>query len=149
MSSSQARNSRRLNDSAYRSAERVLGEQQPDFVQHAVHFLVREVADGLAGEFWDQMVGNRKTMGEAGRKRANRFYRENPRRAEFVTQKWPQFIITARQTLVLLLGKPGFDERAKADIYDALLLDSTFNPRKLSREAQAAWEIEQAKRNKP
>lgn len=125
-------------------------EPQPDFVKSAVHFMIKEVAQGLAAEFWDQMVTSRKRMGPDAARAANAFYKTWPRQRQFVHQKWTEFIITARQTLVLLLGKPGFDEKAKQDIHAALLLDGTINPRKLSPQAaQAAYlEDQKAKRQR-
>lgn len=108
-----------------------------------VHKVIAEVAKGLAGEFWEQMATGarpRSNLRAKTRNMANKFYRRWPNRETFVALNWSgdDFISAARQSLVLLLGKPGFSEVAKAEIKEALELDGLINPKALSAEAAAA-----------
>lgn len=113
----------------------------PVHAKGVVHKQIAEVAKGLAGEFWEQMATGSKGRGGLSLKSArgaNRFYKQNPDREAFVTFSWPKFVDTARQSMVLLLTKPGFPDLAKMDVREALLLDGTINPKRMSPEAAEA-----------
>jgi hypothetical protein len=117
---------------------------QPDVGRKFVHHLLADVAKGIAAEFWDQMCSGAKTRGRIHpdtQRRANEFRKTWPDQTAYAELQWPKFVDSARVSLAMLLGKPGFSEVAKAEIKEALDLDALANPRKLSPEAAAAQEL--------
>lgn len=79
-----------------------------------VHFLIRKTARELAGAFYEfQAV------------RSERFYKLHKNVDDFIKNEWPNFVLTAKQVLTECLTKGALTEIEKADIYDALIADST------------------------
>jgi len=117
---------------------------QPDVGRHFTHHAIAKAARGIAGEFWEQMATGQKYRGKLhpnARKAANDFYKAWPDQDLFVEARWHEFIDTARGAMTALLGRKDLSEQVKADIHDALRLDTLVNPRKLSPEAALAQTI--------
>ena len=117
---------------------------QPDVGRHFTHHVLADAARGIAGEFYEQMATGQKYRGKLhpkARKAANDFYKAWPDQKLFVEARWQEFIDTARSALAAMLGRPDLSETVKADIHEALRLDSLVNPRKLSPEAALAASI--------
>lgn len=112
--------------------------------QHFTHKLIGETAKDLAGEFWEQMATGAKVRRGKGTlatyNAANAFYRAWPDQLLFVDARWYEFIDCARGALVAVLGNPAslLSQAQKDEIAEALLLDGTVNPKKLTPEAEAA-----------
>lgn len=123
-----------------------IAERAP-YGQHFTHEVIADVAKGIAGEFWEQMATGAKVRRGKGTlatfNAANRFWKAWPDAEVFVGARWHEFIEPARGALTLMLGNPNSrltpDEKDK--VFEALRLDGLVNPRKLSREAEAAAEI--------
>lgn len=105
-----------------------------------VHHLIADTAKGLAAEFWEQMATGRKdsVYTQKARNQANQFYRTWPSQKAFVFRRWDHFINAARSSLTLLLESKTLPQMAKDDIAEALLLDGTVNPKRMSPQAAVA-----------
>lgn len=82
-----------------------------------VHKTVKAIARELAGTYYEFAASN----GRHG----NTFYMEFPNQGRFIAKQWRNFIVTAREIMVQMLGNPALQESYKQEIYHALLLDST------------------------
>ena len=79
-----------------------------------VHFLIRKTAKELAGAFYEfQAVKNEK------------FYKLHANVNDFIESEWKNFVLVAKQVLTQCLTSGSLTETEKADIYDALIADST------------------------
>lgn len=82
-----------------------------------VHVLVKKTAQEMAGAFyeWQATTGKRK----------NEFFASYPDLNAFIKRDWPNFVRAAKECLVEQLKDPSVSEMEKADIYEALLNDSS------------------------
>jgi len=74
------------------------------------HALVRKTAIEFAQALYEALATN------------NKWYAANKDRAAFVNSRWPLLLPKARATLAEMLKRP-IDERLKAEIREALILD--------------------------
>lgn len=79
-----------------------------------VHWRVKQCAEEMAGAFYELRAS-----------RDDRFYREWPSVKDFIRKNWRNFVVTARQVLTSMLTKPHMSDKAKSEIYDALINDSS------------------------
>lgn len=82
-----------------------------------VHWMVKKVSKELAGTFYEWQATH--TV------RANEFFAAYPSLDAFVRRDWPNFVRAAKECLTDQLKDPAVSEMEKADIYEALLNDST------------------------
>lgn len=82
-----------------------------------VHFLIKDVAQALAGAYYE--------LAASTGKHCNEFYKAYPNQKRFIRKEWPSFIHYARQTLVQQLMDQSLSDAQKMDISDALCLDAT------------------------
>lgn len=76
------------------------------------HKLVAQVAREMAGAVYDEAAVN------------NEWYALNPSRKRFVRNVAPDLVMEARKVLAEMLGRNDTNEREKAEIYEALMMDS-------------------------
>lgn len=85
-----------------------------------VHKQIAATAKGLAAEHWERLSSN------------NAFHRRWPKVEPYVAHNWRHYIDMTRQVMAAMLGSPKYDEKMKAEISEALLLDATVNPKKMA-----------------
>jgi hypothetical protein len=86
------------------------------------HKLVAKVAQEAAGELYERLMGENLFFEEW--KRQNPGLSPKALESRFISKNWGRCIGIARATLALLLRSP-LDSKAKEDIMEALVLDST------------------------
>lgn len=79
-----------------------------------VHFLIRKTAKELAGAYYE-LAASRNEL----------FYKQNGNVDAFIRENWANFVLVSKQVLTTLLTNGRLTEIEKADIYDALIADST------------------------
>lgn len=82
-----------------------------------VHWLIKDVAQSLAGAYYE--------LAASTGKHCNEFYKAFPNQKKFIRKEWPRFIHYARQTMVQQLMDGSLSDAQKLDISDALCLDAT------------------------
>lgn len=93
--------------------------------QKQCHWRIAKVAKEIAACEYEQMAKD------------NAFFAQWPKRRAFIQINWGLYIDPAREALTGLLHQPDFPAAAKEEIYEALMLDGTFNPRVFTSLAQA------------
>jgi hypothetical protein len=78
-----------------------------------VHVLIQKTAKEIAGAYYEIAAG-----------RDNQFYREWPNQNVFIRRNWKNFIMETRRILASMLGRAGYPEVLKNEIFEALMLDS-------------------------
>jgi hypothetical protein len=86
------------------------------------HKLVRDVAQAIAGELYEIVMGDNDVRAEW--KKQNPNLNECALVARFVAKNWGNMIPQARATMALILRDPS-QSALHADIYEALCLDAT------------------------
>jgi hypothetical protein len=80
----------------------------------AVHRLIASTAMSMAAELYDTMAQD------------DEWYKQHRSQKKFVRTQWPKLINDARTTLGgMLHANSGMSEMAKAEIYEALVLDAS------------------------
>lgn len=85
--------------------------------QRMVHYLVKKTAQELAGAFYEWQAGQKRY--------GNDFYKLYPNVEKFMDRDWKNFVRAAKECLTKQLADPFVSEIEKADIYEALINDST------------------------
>jgi hypothetical protein len=93
--------------------------------QSKCHWRIAKVAKEIAHIRYDAYASD------------NAFFAMYPNEARFVQKFWGVYIDIARDLLANLLTDPMIGDAEKEQIYDALLLDGTVNPRALTSIEQA------------
>ena len=73
-----------------------------------VPVLIRKTAEEIAGCFYEE-------------NRSERFRKETGSQKQFIRQHWKDHISATIQCMAQLLSQPGFDEREKERIHDAIV----------------------------
>ena len=89
--------------------------------QRLVHKLVKKTAQELAGAFYENAA------------HSNGFFRAWPSQKQFILSEWPKFVETTKKVFAQMLGGNTISEAEKAEIYEAMLADSTlpYSPKEI------------------
>lgn len=100
--------------------------------QHC-HLMVRQIAIEMAGELYDELMGNNEQYAEWKAMTPGR--NATSREIMFIEAKWPELIEDARATMATML-RSDLPDDLKQTIFHALLADNELKVHRMARERE-------------